>query len=101
MPQVTSPNRLGSFLRVSLILFSSCALLGAMIGPMLYLVWVPENLTLLEMLFWPIVIFAPVLKIGGGLGLIVSGALGYGTVGWALGILIWGLWQWTHRPRHP
>jgi len=92
-----------AFIRVSLILLSSSAFLGAIIGPLL--LWFPfraleGQFTLYEVLLWPIDTVAKVLKMEGPIALIVYGALGYGLLGWASGISIWGLWQVAHGKRH-
>jgi len=102
MSPSNSPDRLMAFVRVSLILLSSSALLGAMMGPLL--LWFPSRalegqFTLYEVLLWPIGTVAKFREMKGPLDLIVYGALGYGLLGWAFGISIWGLWQAAHGKR--
>ena len=103
MPPLTSPDRLHSFLKVSLILFPSCAILGGILVPLLIFflpqVWEGHGKSF-DVFFWPVEMVIDLFKFESFGGLIVAGALSYGLLGWALGISIWGLWQLIHGHRN-
>jgi len=101
---ISAPNRLGrvqAFLRVSLIVFVCSAILGGILAPSLWVfpaIW-GGNLTVFEALLWPVIMVGYFVKLESGGGLIIGGALGYGLLGWMLGITIWGIRQ--VRDHHP
>jgi hypothetical protein len=103
MSSTNSPDRLWAALRLSALLFSSGAFLGAILVP--FLILFPPmfllNSVIFEILLWPIWITTKIFKVEGFGNAILCGALGYGILGWGIGLSVWGIRQVSHAHPHP
>lgn len=101
-------NRWSGFLRMSGVSFGLSALIGGMLTPFLGLAIVgachqPEGMEKFEFILLPVKIVGQALTILCGSNghsmvmFLVSGAIGYGLVGWVIAAAVWALWKLFER----